>query len=628
METGRAGTGSPAGATDTILSDRQRGLLAEEKGILERLLTRMTDFGATSEELTLLRRAVRGLDELFLLVIVGEFNSGKSAFINALLGDPVMEEGVTPTTAMINLLRFGPVHSTNVTPEGLVEHAYPARFLRDISVVDTPGTNAIIREHEAISQGFVPRSDLIIFVTSADRPFTETERAFMQEIREWGKKIVIVLNKVDLLDEAGLAKVESFIRENTARLLGFTTEIFPVSAKLAMRAKELDPGPERDELWARSRFGALERYVFETLDEASRVRLKLLNPLGVAERITERYYAVAEERLKLLAGDYQTIENIEGQLAIYRQDMERDFELYLTKIEKIILAMNERGTEFFEETLRIGRVFDLLNTDKVRAAFEREVTRDTEEQIEATVQELIDWMIERDLKTWTAVNDYVARRQLTKYNDEVIGEVGRGFEYDRRALLASVARQAHDVVAHYDPQGEARELSQSVRAAVVSTGLAEVGALGLGALVVAAASTVALDVTGILAASFIAVMGLGILPARRRQATQQFRERSDALRDRLLSTLRQQFEGELERSVARIREAIAPYTRFVRAEREKALQLHEELTETAGQLRRLRVGIERSLGAATSDERRATSDEGSRLAPNVGLSARADASLP
>src|SRR3712207_8239398 len=63
----------------------------------------------------------------------------------------------------------------------LVEHAYPARFLRDISVVDTPGTNAIIREHEAISQGFVPRSDLIIFVTSADRPFTETERAFMQD---------------------------------------------------------------------------------------------------------------------------------------------------------------------------------------------------------------------------------------------------------------------------------------------------------------------------------------------------------------------------------------------------------------------------------------------------------------
>ncbi len=589
--------------TDEILSDRQRGLVAEEKRILERLLERMTDFGATSEELALLRRATRGLDELFLLVIVGEFNSGKSAFINALLGDPVMEEGVTPTTAMINLLRFGPTHATNVTPEGIVEHTYPARFLRDISVVDTPGTNAIIREHEAISQGFVPRSDLILFVTSADRPFSESERAFMQEIREWGKKIVIVLNKVDLLDERGLAQVEGFIRENTARLLGFTPEIFPISGKLAQQAKAMDHGPERDELWARSRFGALERYVFETLDETNRVRLKLLNPLGVAERITERYYGVAEERINLLSDDFKTIENIEGQLRVYREDMERDFGLYLNKIEKIILAMNERGARFFDETLRVGRIFDLINADKIRGEFEREVTQDTEAQIEATVQELIDWLIERDLKTWTAVNDYIGRRQLTKYNDEVIGEVGRGFEYDRRALLASVARNSRDVIETYDPGREARELSESVRGAVVGTGLAEAGAVGLGALVVAAASSLAVDVTGLLAASFVAIMGLGILPAKRRQAQAQFRERSDVLRDRLIATLREQFTTELDRSVARIREAIAPYTRFVRAEREKALALHEELTETAGQLRRLRVGIERTLAAGTAGAR-------------------------
>ncbi len=598
---------------EQILSERQRGLLAEERAILERLLERMTDFGATGEELALLRRTVRGLDELFLLVIVGEFNSGKSAFINALLGDPVMEEGVTPTTARINLLRFGPTHSTDITPEGIVEHRYPARFLRDISVVDTPGTNAIIREHEAISQGFVPRSDLILFVTSADRPFSESERAFMQEIREWGKKIVIVLNKIDLLDERGLAEIERFIRENAARLLGFTPEIFPIAGKLAQRAKELEPGPEREALWARSRFGALEHYVFETLDEANRVRLKLLTPLGVAERITERYYGVAEERITLLADDYKTIENIEAQLAIYRQDMERDFALYLTKIENIILAMNERGAHFFEETLRIGRVFDLVNADKIRAEFEREVTRDTETQIEATVQELIDWLIERDLKTWTAVQEYVARRQLTKYNDEVIGEVGRGFEYDRRALLASVARHAQDVVVGYNADREARVLAQSVRGAVVGTGLAEAGAVGLGALVVAAASTVAVDVTGILAASFVAIMGLGILPAKRRQAAAQFRARSDALRDRLVTTLREQFETELDRSIARIREAVAPYTRFVRAEREKAVRLHEELTDTAGQLRQLRVGIERTLGEGRvasaggerGDERRA-----------------------
>ena len=142
-----------------VLDERREALVDRERALLERLVGFLKDFGGPPEDVELVRRALSDLEELFLLVIVGEFNSGKSAFINALLGDPVMEEGVTPTTAMINVLRFGPTHTTQVTAEGLVEHTYPARFLRDISVVDTPGTNAIIREHEAISQGFVPRSD-------------------------------------------------------------------------------------------------------------------------------------------------------------------------------------------------------------------------------------------------------------------------------------------------------------------------------------------------------------------------------------------------------------------------------------------------------------------------------------
>ncbi len=64
--------------------------------------------------------------------------------------------------------------------------------------MDTPGTNAVLRQHEAIARDFVPRSDFVLFVTSADRPFTESEREFLESIRQWGKKVVLVLNKADL----------------------------------------------------------------------------------------------------------------------------------------------------------------------------------------------------------------------------------------------------------------------------------------------------------------------------------------------------------------------------------------------------------------------------------------------
>src|SRR5262249_12658214 len=160
-----------------------------------------------------------------------------------------------------------------------------ADVLRRLTIVDTPGTNAIIRRHEELTRDFIPRSDLVLFVTSADRPFTESERAFLAAIQDWGKKIVIVLNKVDLLEPHEAEQVVGFTRENGRDLLGFTPEIFPVSARLAQRARNLglsgDEGGAGDEAWQSSRFDAVERYILETLDEEQRVRLKLLSPLGV-----------------------------------------------------------------------------------------------------------------------------------------------------------------------------------------------------------------------------------------------------------------------------------------------------------------------------------------------------------
>ncbi|HEU4451426.1 MAG TPA: dynamin family protein, partial [Longimicrobium sp.] len=142
---------------------------------------------------------VEQLAGLFLLVIAGEFNSGKSSFINALLGERVLPEGVTPTTDRINLLRHGDEVRDELLEAYLLERTHPAPLLADLNIVDTPGTNAVIREHEELTRDFVPRSDLVIFVTSADRPFTESERGFLEQIRAWGKKIVLVVNKVDIL---------------------------------------------------------------------------------------------------------------------------------------------------------------------------------------------------------------------------------------------------------------------------------------------------------------------------------------------------------------------------------------------------------------------------------------------
>ncbi len=578
----------------TILNRKQNQLLQDEKETLERLQLALAGFQVATEDLRTLQKSLRQLDELFLLVVVGEFNSGKSAFINALLGERFLPEGVTPTTAQIHILRHGEATEREVAEESVLVLTHPADFLREINIVDTPGTNAVIRRHEQLTQEFVPRSDLVIFVTSADRPFTESERAFMERIREWGKKVVILLNKIDLLEDDQVAQVVDFIGQNALALLGFTPEIFPVSAKLALKAKQAESRREYRALWQASRFDTVETYIHKTLDEKSRLRLKLRNPLGVGERLAADYLEIVRNRLDLLAEDAQAIENIERQLEIYRRDMQRDFRYRLADVENILLAMNNRGMLYFDETLRLARVFDLVNTQRIQGEFERKVVADTPYQIEQEVNALIDWLVAKDLRQWQATLEYLDRHRARVHDQEeqIIGQVGGPFEYNRRALLDSVGRAAKEVVMTYDREAEARQLAQGMRDAVAGTALVQVGAVGLGAVLVAVMHTALLDFTGILTAGAVAVVGLLIIPAKRRKAKNDLHAKLEDLRRRLIEAMTEEFERELDRSLRRLREAIEPYTRFVRAEQEKLARLEEELADISAALGKLRARVE------------------------------------
>src|SRR3954469_3206259 len=273
-----------------ILDAQQIEIRAAERAALQQLSTAIVPLDPEQADVEAVKQAEEDLEELFLLVIVGEFNSGKSSLINALLGAEVLPEGVTPTTASINLLRYGPEAGERPISNFVVERTYPAEFLRDISIVDTPGTNAIIRRHEELTRNFVPRSDLVLFITSADRPFTESERTFLDQIREWGKKIVFIVNKIDILQRTEeREEVIRFVGDNAGALLGEAPEIFAVSARQALEARAGGAESEAAELWESSGFERVEDYLLNTLDQQERVRLKLLNPLNVGLRLASKY---------------------------------------------------------------------------------------------------------------------------------------------------------------------------------------------------------------------------------------------------------------------------------------------------------------------------------------------------
>ena len=569
-------------------------MLQEERRIASQLQACLVGFEGADAYATTLRQVTNALDDLFLLVIVGEFNAGKSACINALLRSEVLEEGVVPTTHQVTIVRYGEQNIQHQVEQNVLEIENTAEFLRDISIVDTPGVNAVLREHERLTEEFVPRSDLILFITSVDRPFTQSERMFMERIRTWGKKVVVVLNKIDILrTPAALEEVLTFVRDNCKNLLGFQPEIFPVSALLAQRALTAT-GQETLQLWERSRFGKLEEYLFHTLDEAERIRLKLLSPLGVMQRLLNETRSSVEQRAELLAEDARTVGSIEEQLRLYREDMQTNFTHRLGEIENIILDMRERGDRFFDEAIRLGRILDLIQGERLREEFDRDVIGDSAARIEHAVQELIDWLVQNEHRLWQDVMEYLDRRRQVsvRRDDEMIGSVSRQFDYNRRTLLQSVARTAANIVQTYDRQAEAIELSQDMRSAVAQAAIAGAGGIGLGAAIVVFVGTAAADVTGILAGVVLLGLGLYIIPARRKRAKEDFNVKMQELRTRLHAAMQEQFKKELNNAIMRVQDSIAPYTRFVRAEQKKTEAMQEQVMQLDNALVALKSEIE------------------------------------
>jgi small GTP-binding protein len=576
-----------------ILSEREQDLRSREQELLERLATALARFGSDVEpdDLRRFREARDQLTGLFLLVVAGEFNSGKSSFINALLGERVLPEGVTPTTDRINLLRYGPEITEQHLEAFLLERTYPAELLREITIVDTPGTNAIIRRHEELTRDFIPRADLVLFVTSADRPFTESERGFLEQIRKWGKKIVFVVNKIDILPRPeDRQQVLGFVREHAQALLAEAPRLFPVSAREALAAR----ADGSTEGWRSSGLEDVDTYLVRTLNQEERIRLKLLNPLNVGLRLAARYKDVAFERLKLLTQDIETIQSIDRQLALAHEEMLRDVEPRLARLDVLLGDMERRGMRFFEETIRIGRIRSLMDSEGVRRAFEREVIGDTAAQVEGETGRVIDWIVERNLKAWQDVSGYIDRRQIARHREGMVGEVGTSFTYNRQALLDSIGRVTREVIGSYDREAEARAIANDVQGTFATTALAQVGALGLGTLVVTLLTGAVADVTGLVLATTLAISGFYVIPRRRRQAQREFSRRIDELRQRLRDGLTRQVHLEIGQSADRINEAIAPYRRFVQSTQQEFTDARGSLVATEDSLLRLRAEIERT----------------------------------
>ncbi len=223
------------------------------------------------------------IKEPFMFVIVGEVKAGKSSFTNALLETEkeICKVSPAPCTDTIQQIMYDEYEHVEVINPYLKQLFYPIEILKEIAIVDTPGTNTIVEKHQEITEAFVPASDLIVFVFEAKNPYRQSAWDFFQFIhQEWRKKIIFVLQQKDLLSEQDLAINVNGVMETAQKKGIFQPVIFAVSAK-----------EEQEKQSEKSGFLPLRTYIQDNITGGKAPFLKLKNNvetgLNVAERINK-----------------------------------------------------------------------------------------------------------------------------------------------------------------------------------------------------------------------------------------------------------------------------------------------------------------------------------------------------
>lgn len=220
------------------------------------------------------------LHEPFMFVIVGEVKAGKSSFVNALLatGEEITKVAPQPMTDTIQQILYGEQASDLMVNPYLKKIMLPLDILKDIAIVDTPGTNTIVDHHQEITERFVPASDLIVFVFEAKNPYRQSAWEFFDFIKEeWRKKVIFVLQQKDLMPDADLQVNIQGVRDHAIKKGIAEPNIFAVSAKQEQEGQTEESG-----------YNPLRSYISDNITGGQAPALKLANSIETAQNIEGR----------------------------------------------------------------------------------------------------------------------------------------------------------------------------------------------------------------------------------------------------------------------------------------------------------------------------------------------------
>ena len=340
--------------------------------------------------ITLITDLRNRLTDPFMFVIVGEVKAGKSSFINALLdtGHDICAVAPSPMTDTIQQITYGDEVAVESISPFLKRVFQPVDILRDIAIVDTPGTNTIIEHHQEITESFIPAADLVVFVFEAKNPHRQSAWDFFNLIHDdWKKKIIFVLQQKDLMNESDLAINESGVDKYAKEREIENPIIFSVSAKLEQEGNKVESG-----------YLALRDFIKDNITGGQAPLLKLESSLATGENFLERINSALDVREKQLDVDRKFRAEIQD---ILQEQADRSHRQVNMLIENLINSYDQIWTEQRGE-LSNGLSFFSLLKRSIRSMFNKKESlkgwlENLSTEIEKNMQERLFFKLSGDV---------------------------------------------------------------------------------------------------------------------------------------------------------------------------------------------------------------------------------------
>lgn len=323
------------------------------------------------------------IKEPFMFVIVGEVKAGKSSFVNALL-DPskeICKVAPQPMTDTIQQIVYGEEEKIEIISPYLKRIFQPVEILKEIAIVDTPGTNTIADHHQEITENFIPASDLIVFVFESKNPYRQSAWDFFNYIhKEWHRKVIFVLQQKDLMVPADLVVNINGVKEYAIKKGISNPNVFAVSAKMEIEHNLEESG-----------FKDIRSYIADNITGGKAPFLKLENIINTSRNINTRIYNGVQDRMKQLQADKHFRLDIKESLAVQEKKSAAQVDVL---VENILASYDnitrkkeaelEEGLNFFTLIKRsFGSFFTKQKSAKVWLA---ELSTELETELNATLK--------------------------------------------------------------------------------------------------------------------------------------------------------------------------------------------------------------------------------------------------